>query len=99
MGQVVMATDHGGRRTMPTGDVGSPISGRPSGTREEAATGACTVHPLHRAPPGVGEASEGRTNGIWRVEDEEAVGYVEMNTKSKKRCVLLNKLSNTRNLR
>ena len=27
--------------------------------------------------------------GIWKVEDEEAVGYVEMDAKSKK-CILLN---------
>ena len=62
-GQVAMATGRDGRRTMPTGGVGSPISGRPSGTRVEDATGAWTVRPLHGAPPGIGEASEGRTNG------------------------------------
>ena len=29
--------------------------------------------------------------GIWRVEDEETIGYVEMDAKSKKkRCILLN---------
>ena len=63
VGQVAMATDHGGRRTMPTGNAGSPIGGWPSGTREEVATGAWAVRPLHRAPPGVGEASKGRANG------------------------------------
>ena len=62
-GQVAMATGRDGRRTMPTGGAGSPIGGRPSGTRVEDATGAWTVRPLHGAPPGAGEASEGRTNG------------------------------------
>ena len=62
-GQVAMATGRDGRRTMPTGGAGSPIDGRPSGTRVEDATGAWTVRPLHGAPPGIGEASEGRTNG------------------------------------
>ena len=28
--------------------------------------------------------------GIWRVEDEEAVGYVEMDAESKKGCILFN---------
>ena len=32
----------------------------------------------------IGEASEGRTDGIWRKEDEEAIGYVEMDAKSRK---------------
>ena len=59
-----MATDHGGRRTMPTGDAGCPIGGRSSEMREEAATGAWMFRPLHGAPPGVSEASEGRTDGV-----------------------------------
>ena len=58
MGQVAMATDHGGRPTMPTGDAGSPIRGRSSETREEAVTGAWTVRPLHRAPRDVGGADK-----------------------------------------
>ena len=58
-----MATDHGGRRTMPTGDVGSPIGGRSSETREEAVTGAWTVRPLHRAPRDVGGADKRRERG------------------------------------
>ena len=62
-GQVAMATGRDGRRTMPTGGAGSLIDGRPSGTRVEDATGAWTVRPLHGDPPGIGEASEGRTNG------------------------------------
>ena len=62
-GQVAMATGRDGRRTMPTGGAGSSIDGRPSGTRVEDATGAWTVRPLHGASPGIGEASEGRTNG------------------------------------
>ena len=62
-GQVAMATGHDGRRTMSTGGAGAPIGGRPSGTRVEDATGAWTVHPLHGAPLGISEASEGRTNG------------------------------------
>ena len=63
MGLVTMATGRDGRRTMPTGGVGSLICGWPSGTRVEDTTGAWTVRPLHGAPPGIGEASEGRTNG------------------------------------
>ena len=62
-GQVAMATGRDGRQTMPTGGAGSPIDGRPSGTRVEDATGAWTVRLLHGASPGIGEASEGRTNG------------------------------------
>ena len=38
-GQVAMATGRDGRRTMPSGGAGSPIGGRPSGTRVEDATG------------------------------------------------------------
>ena len=62
-GQVVMATDLGGRRTMPTGDAGSPIGGRSSEMQEEAVTGAWTVRPLHRAPRDVGRADKGRERG------------------------------------
>ena len=63
MGQVAMATDHGGRRTMPTGDAGSPIGGQSSETREEAVTGAWTVRPLHRAPGDFGGADKERERG------------------------------------
>ena len=63
VGQVAMATGRDSRRTMPTGGAGSPIGGQPSGTRVEDTTGLWTVRPLHGAPRGVGEASEGRTNG------------------------------------
>ena len=59
-----MATGHDSRRTMPTGGVGSPIGGRPLGTRLEDATGAWAVCPLHRASLGVDQASEGRTDGV-----------------------------------
>ena len=58
-GQVAMATGRDGRRTMPTGGAGSPIGGRPSGTRVGDATGAWTVRPLHGAPPGAGEGERG----------------------------------------
>ena len=58
-----MATDHGGRRTMPTGDAGSPIGGWSSETREEAVTGPWTVRPLHRAPRDVDGADKGREWG------------------------------------
>ena len=68
MGQVAMATGRDCRQTMPTGGAGSPSGGRPSGMRVEDATGAWTVPTLHGCPLGVDEASEGRTNGIWRVE-------------------------------
>ena len=60
IGQMSMAIDHGGQRTMPTDGAGSSISGWPSGTWEEATMGAWTVHPLYRAPPGVGGASEAK---------------------------------------
>ena len=83
-GQMAMATGRDSLQTMPAGGAGSPIGRRPSGTRVEDATGAWTVCPVHRAPPGIGKASEGRSNGIWGVEDEEAIGYVEMDAKSKK---------------
>ena len=48
---------------MPTGGAGSSIGGWPLGTREEATMGAWTVHPLYRAPPGVGGASEAEKDG------------------------------------
>ena len=63
MGQVAMATDHGSRPTMPTGDAGSPIGGRSSKTREESVTGAWTVRLLHRARWDVGEANKERERG------------------------------------
>ena len=63
VGQVAMATGCDGRQTMPTGGTGSPIGGRPSGTRVEDATWTWTVRLLHGAPLGISEASEGRTNG------------------------------------
>ena len=63
MGQVAMGTDHGGWRTMPTGDAGSPIDGRSSEMREEAVTGAWTVRLLHRALQEVGGADEEREWG------------------------------------
>ena len=63
MGQVGMATDHGGRPTMPTSDAGSPIRRRSSETWEEAMTGAWTVRPLHRAPRDVGRANKERELG------------------------------------
>ena len=63
VGQVAMATGCDNQQTMPAGAAGSLISGRPLGTRVEDATGAWMVRPLHGAPPGVGEVSEGRTNG------------------------------------
>ena len=48
------------------------------------AMGAWTVCPLHGAPLGVSEVEKGRTNDIWRIEDEEAIGFVEMDAKLKK---------------
>ena len=63
MGQVAMATDHGGRRTMPTGDAGYPIGGRALETLEEPVTGAWAVRPLHRAPRDVGGADKERERG------------------------------------
>ena len=64
MGQVAMATDHGGRRTMPTGDAGSPISGQSSETREEAMTGAWTVQPVARGAVGGQTEATKRENGV-----------------------------------
>ena len=62
-GQVALTTGRDSRRTMPTSGTGSLIGGRSSRTRVETATGAWTVRLLHGAPPGVGEASERRTDG------------------------------------
>ena len=63
MGQVAMVTYHGGRRTMPTGDAGSPIGGRSSETQEEAVTGPWTVRPLHGPPQDASGADEERERG------------------------------------
>ena len=63
MGQVAMVTYHGGRRTMPTGDAGSPIGGRSSETQEEAVTGPWTVRPLHGPLRDAGGADEERERG------------------------------------
>ena len=59
-----MATDHTGRQTMPTGDEGFPISGWPSRIRQQAAMETWMVRPLYRAPPGIGEASDGGKMGV-----------------------------------
>ena len=58
-----MATGRNGQWTMPSGDAGSPIGHMPLGMQVETAMGAWMVRPLHGAPLGVGEASEGRTDG------------------------------------
>ena len=63
VGQVAMATDHGGRRTMGTGGTGSPIGERQSETREEVEMETWTVRLLYGAPPGVAKASEGGETG------------------------------------
>ena len=65
MGQVAMATDHGGRPTMPTGDAGSPISGRSSETREECGNSGSGPWGCHRIWLGIRVAlvPVGR---IWR---------------------------------
>ena len=63
VGQVAMATDHGGRRTAWTGGAGCLIGERPSGPLGEAAKGARTGCPLPRTPRVVGEAKEGGVNG------------------------------------
>lgn len=57
-GQVAKATDRSNRRAMPTGGVGSSIGGWLLGKREETATGAWTVCPLHQAPWGVGRVDK-----------------------------------------
>ena len=62
VGQMVMAIDHGGRRAMLTGGVGSQIGGWLSVTRE-AATETWAVHPLYQAPLGVGGMSEAGKDG------------------------------------
>ena len=59
VGQVAMATDHDSQRIALTGGAGSPMGGRPSGTREDVATGEWMVRPLHGAPQGVNRAVEG----------------------------------------
>ena len=63
VGQVAMVTYHGGRRTMPTGDAGSPIGGRSLVTQEEAVTGPWTVRPLHGPPRDAGGADKERERG------------------------------------
>ena len=60
VGQVAMVTYHGGCRTMPTGDAGSPIAGRSSETQEEAMTGLWTVCLLHGPPRDASGADEER---------------------------------------
>ena len=57
VGQMAMAIDHGGRRAMLTGGVGSPIGGWLSVT-QEAATESWAVHLLYQAPLGVGGVSK-----------------------------------------
>ena len=63
VGQVPMATDHGDRRTMPTGGEGFLIGGRQSGTQKETMMETWTVHPLNGMLLGVGKASEGEQTG------------------------------------
>ena len=63
MGQVAMATHHGGRRTTRTGGAGYPIGERPSPPLGEDAKGAPAGCLLHRAPQVVGEVKEGGANG------------------------------------
>ena len=58
VGQVAMDTDLGGRRTMPTDGVGSPIGGWLLRTQMEAVTGPWTVRPLHEAQKEVGDVNE-----------------------------------------
>ena len=64
MGQVAMATDYGGRQTMPTSGMGSPIGGHPLGTRVEATTGAWMVRPLHGVPQRAGGVREGQKDSV-----------------------------------
>ena len=56
MGQLGMAIDPGGQRTMPTGGARSSIGGRLSGTQVEAVMGAWMVRLLYWALQGVGKA-------------------------------------------
>ena len=58
-----MVTYHGGGRTMPTADGGSPIGGQSSETQEEAVMGPWTVRPLHGPPRDAGGADEERERG------------------------------------
>ena len=63
VGQVAMATAHGGRRTAWAGGVGFLIGGRPSGSLEEDAMGARVGCPLPRTPREVGEGKEKGSKG------------------------------------
>ena len=63
VGQVAMDTNLGGRRTMPTDGVGSPIGGRLLRTQMEAMTGPWKVRPFHEAPKEVGDVNETLAKG------------------------------------
>ena len=63
VGQVPMATDHGGRRSMPTSDAGSPIDRQSLETWEEAVTGAWTACPLHGVQQEVSRVNKEREQG------------------------------------
>ena len=62
-GQVAMAIDRSGRRTMPTDGVGSPIGCPPSGLRADVGTESRTVRPLHGAPRGDCGVEKGGKDG------------------------------------
>ena len=47
-----MVTNHGGRRTMPTGDAGSPIGGRSSGNAGGGRDGAVDGPPVAQGGAG-----------------------------------------------
>ena len=63
VGQVAMATGHGRRQTMQTGDAGSTIGGRPSGLPTEDRKKACGGNSVPEEEQRVGDASGSPSKG------------------------------------
>ena len=62
MGQVAMATNHGGRPTVLIGGMWYQIDEQTLGLLGEGLKGARASYPLPKMPQMVGEAKEGRVN-------------------------------------
>lgn len=63
VGQMAMATEHGGQQTMPTGGMGTLNGRRPLGSQEEVAMGAWTVCSLQGLRQRVSKADVGKEKG------------------------------------
>ena len=70
MGQVAMATDHNGRRTVRTGGAGRIISRRPSRPPEEDARRARANCSLPRMEQGVGDTTKIVVKGMMKKYDD-----------------------------